>query len=134
MYFWSYGLWKTWFNKCPKSPVWGDPSMINIVNKGKHCWNLGDCTFTISIDPCKCNWELKTYSELYGKSYECLLTHLLPIISILLLTEAICCNIFRCNYLTNEKLFIHFILHFRNLHSILNIFKKKYDPHSQCNF
>ena len=93
-------------------------------DKWKHCWNLGHSTFTISIDHCECNRALKSYSELYAKSYECLLTHLLAIISILLLTQAICCNIFRCNYLTKEKLFLHFILHFCNFHSILNIFKK----------
>ena len=45
--------------------------------------------------------------------------------SILFLTEAICCNIFRCIYLKNEKYFLNFCFHFRNLESILNIFKKK---------
>ena len=46
----------------------------------------------------------------------------------LLNREAIYCNIFRCNYLTNEKLFLNFFffsLDFRNLDLILNIFKKK---------
>ena len=114
IYFWTYGLWKTRLDKCLKSPLWGDPSTINMVNKRKHCWNLDDRTFTISIDPCECNWELKSCSELYAKSYECLLTHLLLIISILLLTEAILCNIFRCNYRTKEKLFLQSILHFLN--------------------
>ena len=46
--------------------------------------------------------------------------------SILFLTEAICCNMFRCNYLRNEKLFVNFFfLKFLNLDSIWNIFKKK---------
>ena len=40
--------------------------------------------------------------------------------SILFLTEAIYCNIFRCNYLRKEKYFLHFI----NLDSILNVLKK----------
>ena len=45
--------------------------------------------------------------------------------SILFLKEAIYCNIFRCNYLRNEKLFLKFFfLHFLNLDSILNIFEK----------
>ena len=48
---------------------------------------------------------------------------------ILLLTEAIYCNIFRCNYLKIEKLFLIFFfflfLHFLNLDSILKIFKKR---------
>ena len=45
--------------------------------------------------------------------------------SVLFLTEAIYCNIFRCIYLRNEKYFVNFFLHFLNLESILNIFKKK---------
>ena len=31
----------------------------------------------------------------------------------------------RCNFLENEKLFLNFFLHFWNLVSILNVFKKK---------
>ena len=41
--------------------------------------------------------------------------------SILFLTEAIYCNIFRCNYLRNEKYFLTFFLHFLNLDWILDI-------------
>ena len=46
---------------------------------------------------------------------------------ILFLTEAIYCNIFRCNYLRDQKHFFNFffLLQFLNLNSILNIFKKK---------
>ena len=44
--------------------------------------------------------------------------------SIVFLTEAIYCNIYRYKYLRNEKLFLNFFLHFLNLDSILNIFKK----------
>ena len=32
---------------------------------------------------------------------------------------------FKCNYLKNEKLFLNFLVHFWNLHQILNILKKK---------
>ena len=45
--------------------------------------------------------------------------------SILFLTENIWGNQFRSNYLKNEKLFLNRLLHFRNLHEILNICKKK---------
>ena len=46
--------------------------------------------------------------------------------SILFLTEVIYCNIFRRNYLRNEKIFLIFFFfwHVRNLDSILKIFKK----------
>ena len=61
-----------------------------------------------------------------------LLTHWLPMISILLLTEVIYCNIFRCNYLRNQKYFLNFFLHFLNLDSILNFFEKKKESQSWC--
>ena len=41
--------------------------------------------------------------------------------SIVFLTEAIYCNIFRCNYLRNKKYFLSFFLHFLNLDSIFDI-------------
>ena len=53
---------------------------------------------------------------------------------ILFLNEASYCNMFRGNYLSNEKYFLNFFSQFRNLHSILNIFKKTDDPHSWCIF
>ena len=43
--------------------------------------------------------------------------------TIIFLTEAIYCNIFRRNYLI--KYFLNIFLHFRNLDSILNFFKTK---------
>ena len=45
--------------------------------------------------------------------------------SILFLTENIWRNQFGSNYLKNEKLFLNYFLHFRNLHEILNICNKK---------
>ena len=38
MYFWNYGLEKTWLDKCLENPVLEDPSRNNIVNGPKHCW------------------------------------------------------------------------------------------------
>ena len=32
LYFWTYGLRKTWLDKCLKTPVWKDPSINNRVN------------------------------------------------------------------------------------------------------
>ena len=45
--------------------------------------------------------------------------------SILFVTENIWRNQFGSNYLKNEKLFLNFFLHFRDLHEILNICNKK---------
>ena len=125
MYFWTYGLRKTWLGKRLKSPLSEDPSTSNMVNGPKHCWNLNDSTFTIFIDRCEENHALKIFCDWYWKSSDCFLTHWLPMTSILFLTEAIYCNIFRCNYLRNEKYFMNFFFNFLNLDSILNIFKKK---------
>ena len=125
MHFWTYRLRKTRLDKCLKKPLSEGPLTSNKTNGPKHCWNLNDSTFTIFIDPCENNYGWKSLSELYAKSYDCLLTHRLPKTSILFLTEAIYCKIFRCIYLRNEKDFPYFFFHFRNLDSILIIFKKK---------
>ena len=45
--------------------------------------------------------------------------------SILFVTENIWRNQFGSNYLKNEKLFLNFFLHFRDLHEILKICNKK---------
>ena len=45
--------------------------------------------------------------------------------SILFLTEIIWRNQFGSKYLQNKKLFPNYFLHFRNLHEISNILKKK---------
>ena len=45
--------------------------------------------------------------------------------SILFLTENIWRNQFGSNYLRNQKLFLNYFLHFRNLHEILTICNKK---------
>ena len=45
--------------------------------------------------------------------------------SILFLTDTIQRNQFGRNYLKNKKLLFNFYLHFRNVHEILNICKKK---------
>ena len=120
MYFWTYWLWKTWLDKRLKSIVLEDPLTSNMVNGRKHCWNLNDSTFTIFIDPCR----LKNLSYWYAKSLNYLLTHCLPITSILFLAKAIYCNIIRCNYLRNKKYCLNLFLHFLNVDSFLNISKK----------
>ena len=53
MYFRYYGLPKTWFDQCVKSPVSEAPSKSNMLNARKHCSNLKDSPFTIFIN----NWE-----------------------------------------------------------------------------
>ena len=54
-----------------------------------------------------------------------MLTHGLPITSILFRIVRICCSLFKSSYLKNKKDFLGFLFHLWNLHHILNIFKKK---------
>ena len=120
---WTYGLGKTWLDKCLKTLVSEDPLRTNMGNALKDCSNLNDSTFTIIIDPCEYNSGWKSLSEWYAGSYDSFLTHWLPITSILFLIETIYRNIFRCNYVGNKKNCLDFFLYFRNLDSTLNIKK-----------
>ena len=60
LYIWTYGLQKTWLDKCLKSPVSEDPSTSNMVNGPKQFSNLNETPFTIFIDLCEYNWGLKS--------------------------------------------------------------------------
>ena len=87
----------------------------------------------------KSSWELfyHDFSSLWGQSFGkylhdwslksrgCLLTHGMPITSILFQIVKICRSLFKCNYLKNKKHFLSFLFHLWNLHQILNIFGKK---------
>ena len=109
------GTWETWEATC------------NMGNGPKHCWNLNDSTFTIFIDHWERNSGWKNFSEWYGNSLDCLLANWLPMTGIVLLTKAIHCNMFRCNYLRNKNYFLNFFffLQFLNLHLILKFFRKE---------
>ena len=72
---------KTWSDKCLKSPVSEDPLTSNMENEHS--------TFIISIDHCQVNWVGQSLSYWHAKSWDCLLTHWLPMKSIMFLTETI---------------------------------------------
>ena len=80
---------KMWLDKWLKNPVPDDPSTSNMVNVPKHCWNLHHSTFIIFIDHWQGNCVLKSLSYWHAKSWDCLLTHWMPMTSILLLTMTI---------------------------------------------
>ena len=128
MYFWTYGLRKTWLGKCLIGPVSEDPSTRNMVNGPKHCWNLNDRTFTVFIDSCERKSGQKILPEWYTKSYDFLLSHWLLMTSILFLTEAIYCNMFRFNYLRNEKFFSIFLSIFWIYMQFWTFSKKRWPP------
>ena len=134
IYFWTDLLRKMWLDKCLKSSISEDPSTRNMANGPKHCWSLNSSTFVIFIDHCERNSVVKSLSWWYEKYKDCFLTHWLPMTSILFLIETIYRNIFRCNYLENNRNFHNFLFHLGNLDSTLNILKKKDDPHRWCIF
>ena len=106
---------KTSSYKCLKSPFWKDFLTSNMVNVLNHFWNLHHSTFIILIDHCQVNWVGKSLCFWNAKSSDCLLTHWLPMKSILFLIETILRYHFRSNYLSNKKLFRKIFLHFCNL-------------------
>ena len=87
----------------------------------------------------KCSWEdfYHIFSSLWGERiwkifpwlrFEIigfLLTHGLPITSILFRIVRICRSLFKSSYLKNKKDFLSFLFHSRNLRQFSNIFEKK---------
>ena len=53
MYLRKYRFSKIWLDKNLKSHVLEDPYTDNKKNGSKHCCNLNDSTFTISLNHCK---------------------------------------------------------------------------------
>ena len=80
---------KTWLDKCRKRLVSEDPSRSNMVNVPKHCWNVHYSTLMIFIVHCLGNWVGKSLSYWHAKSRDWLLTHWLPMKSILFLIGTI---------------------------------------------
>ena len=113
--FWKLQTPKTLLDKCLKCSFSEDPWTSNMADVGKHCWNLHQSIFIIFIYHCQVTWVGKSLSYWQWKSFDCLLTHWLPMKSILFLIETILRYHFRSNYLSNKKLFRKIFLHFCNL-------------------
>ena len=80
---------KTYWDKCLKSLVSEDSLTINMVNVPKHCSNLHHSTFIRFFNHYQVNWVGKSLCFWHAKSWDCLLTHWLPMKSILFLIETI---------------------------------------------
>ena len=74
---------KTRLHKCLKSPASEDPLENNMVNVPKHCSNLHHSTFIRFFNHYQVNWVGKSLCFWHAKSWDCLLTHWLPMKSIL---------------------------------------------------
>ena len=115
LYFPNYGLRKRGEINVLKIPVSEDPSRSNMVNVPKHCSNLHHSTLIIFIGHCQGNWVGKILSYWHAKSWDCSLTHWLPMKSILFFIGTIQGYEFRWNFLKNKKVFLIFLVPFWNL-------------------
>ena len=106
---------KTSLDKCLQSPVWEETSTSNTVNVSKRCWNLHRSTFIIFTDHCPRKRLGKTLSYWHEKFWDCVLTHWLPMKSILFIIVKIRRYQFICNFLRNKNLFLGLLLYFWNL-------------------
>ena len=68
-------------------------------------------------------WEISPWLKFEFIGF--LLTHGLPITSILFRIDRICRSLFKSSSLKNKKHFREFLFHLWNLHQISNIFQKK---------
>ena len=116
MDFWIYVLRKKRLVKCLKSSLSEDASTTKMVKGWNTVQSLTTASLPYLLIPVK---EIQICSSL-----GLFVNQLTAMTSILFWTEAIYCNIFRCLYLRNEKYFLNFLLHFINLDTIFNIFKK----------
>ena len=66
MYFWNYGLSKTWLDHSLKSAVSKHPSTVTMLKGPKHLWNLHDGAFIMFFHHSEEKWFGKylTYSSL----------------------------------------------------------------------
>ena len=99
---------KTWLDKGLKSPVSEDASRSNMRHMPRHCWHLHHRILVIFMGHLQGNWVAKSLSYWLAKSWDCLLSHWLPMKSILFFIEKIERYQFRSNYFRTKKTFSQF--------------------------
>ena len=125
MYFRNYWLWKTSTDHPVKSAVSEHTLRDDMWKCPKNFPNLHEITFFMSFHHFERGWFGKCLRDYSLKSEGCFLTYWLQMASTLFKSGRICHSQCKCNYLKNEKLLLNFLLHFWNLHQILNILWKK---------
>ena len=93
-------------------PVSEYPSAGNELTGPKHCRSLQESTFILRFIHSDIDRAWKRCHESDLKSQDCLLTHWLPMPSILAILGGNYANQLKCNYLINEKLFVNILMHF----------------------
>ena len=100
-------------------------AVINVLTGSKHRWKLQGTTIIVFPREFQVNWVGKKLPYCDPKSEDCLLTHWLPITSILAAICRIFCNNLKRFYLKNGRLFLDFLFHFWNVHKMYNFLKKR---------
>ena len=134
MPFWTYGLRKTWSDKCQKSPFSKDPARSNRVNWPRHCSKLNHSTSTIVIDPFKGNSGLKSLSEWYGKIFGLFVNPFTAGDKYSLLNWGNLLQHFQMPLSQKRKVFSKFFFAFSEFQFNFDDFLKKYQPHIWCIF
>ena len=125
MYYRNYRQSKTWLEHSQKTRFSVIFLRVNVLKGPKHFWCLHERTFIIFFPHSENKWFAKYLPNWNLKSEGCLLTHWLPMTSILFGVLRTCCSLFKWNYIKNENIFLNFLFLFRNLHQILKDFLKK---------
>ena len=123
--FQTYSLRKMWLLKRLKGLDSEHHSVINVLTSSKHCGNWDGITINPFLHEFEVNWVGKSLLESDLKSWDCLLTEWLPMTRIPVGTCRTSRNNSKRHYLKNKRLFLHFLLHFWNVHQFENILKKK---------
>ena len=124
MYFWTYGLPKTWLDKRLKSPNSEDPLRSNMVKGPKHCSKLNTAPLPYSMIP--------VYAIQVGKVsltdmqvFRLFANSLTPDNNYSILNRDNIYQHFQMQLSQKPKIFSQFFfLHFPDLDSIFNIFWK----------
>ena len=93
-------------------------SVINLLTGSKYRWKMRGTTIIHFSHEFQVNWVRKRFLFSDLKSWDCLLTHWLPMPSIPVAMCRIFCNNFKRYYLKNGRLFPDLWLHFWNVHEI----------------
>ena len=124
MYFRCYSLSETWLDNSLKRAVSEHHLKVNMLIGPKHLWNMHENTLIILFHHSKGKWSGKCLPYWNLKSQGWLLTHWLPMTSILHEIPGNCNFLFKCNYVKNENLF-HTFFSIDGIYIYLKHFEKK---------
>ena len=125
MYFGNYRQWKSRLDHPLKSVVSENALKKNMPTLSQKLVKSPSERFKHHFPSLSGKLIWKMSPLVSGEILAVLLTHWLPMASILFKVVRICNSQFKCNYLKNKKVFLNFLFHFCNLHQFLRVLKKR---------